>query len=155
MKILFANPPVIRFGTDNPENDPRINSILFRFKLKFRHYPPIFNFLGKIGIGKGARFGVRAGSRWPWTMDKPHGGPPYPFIMGYSAALLKSFGFDVNIIDAVAVEEYSYRHFIESVRKENAVLSFKIQNDSMDLLHSVNLGAIISYQLKWKTKKIN
>lgn len=120
MKILFVNPPVIRFGTDNPENDPRINSSLFRFKLKFRHYPAIFNFLERMGIGKGARFGVRAGSRWPWTSNSPLLALHYPFIMAYAASLLKNNGFNVNIIDAVADEEYSYKHFIDSVQDENA-----------------------------------
>jgi Fe-S oxidoreductase len=120
MKILFVNPPVIRFGTDSPEHDPRLRSLLFRMKLAGRHFPILYRFFDRLGIGRDARFGVRAGSRWPWTMDVPHGGPPYPFIMGYAAGLLRHEGFDVNIIDAVADEDYSYRHFIDNVRKEHA-----------------------------------
>jgi len=120
MKILFVNPPVIRFGTDSPEHDPRLTSFLFRLKLRFHHNWKIFCLFDRLNIGKGARFGVRAGSRWPWTMNAPHGGPPYPFIMGYAAGLLTSKGFDVNIIDAVVQEEYSYTQFLDTVRNEHA-----------------------------------
>jgi radical SAM superfamily enzyme YgiQ (UPF0313 family) len=120
MKILFVNPPVIRFGTDSPEKDPRLNSPLCRLKLLLHKHHKIFHQFDRLGIGKGARFGVRAGSRWPWTLNVPHEAPPYPFIMGYAAGLLKREGFDVNIIDAVADEEYSYRHFVDVVRNEHA-----------------------------------
>jgi radical SAM superfamily enzyme YgiQ (UPF0313 family) len=65
-------------------------------------------------------FGVRAGSRWPWLASRPHGGPPYPFIMGYAASYLQSKGFDVNVIDAIVDEQYLYRDFIEKVKRENA-----------------------------------
>lgn len=121
MKILFVNPPVIRSENSSPENDFKIEG--FVFKPEYRKIPGmgrIFTILHKYtGLGKGIRYGVRAGSRWPWTMNQPHGGPPYPFIMGYSAAFLKFNGIDVNIIDSVAEEEYSYDNFIKEVKNES------------------------------------
>ena len=120
MRILFVNPPVIRFGTDRPEQDLRIHSPFFRLKLLFRRCPALFHLFDRMGIGEGARFGVRAGSRWPWTTEYPLAALHYPFMMGYAAALLKHEGFEADIIDAVADEVYSYRHFIDIVRKERA-----------------------------------
>ncbi len=120
MKILFVNPPVIRIGRDSPENDHRLYSPAFRLKVKVRHIPGMFACLERCGVGKGARFGVRAGSRWPWTSERPVPPLHYPFIMGYAAGLLKKEGFSVNLIDAVAEEEYSYQRFLKRVRKEQA-----------------------------------
>jgi radical SAM superfamily enzyme YgiQ (UPF0313 family) len=120
MKILFVNPPVIRFGTHSPEHDIRIDSLIFKLKLTLRKIPYSYRILDRIGIRPGARFGVRAGSRWPWTAEYPLSALHYPFMIGYAASLLKSHGFKVNIIDAVAEEEYSYQRFIEIVRNEHA-----------------------------------
>ncbi|MGK5094015.1 radical SAM protein [Deltaproteobacteria bacterium TL4] len=47
---------------------------------------------------------------------------PYPFFMGYAASNLKINGFEVNILDAVAEEEYDYLKFLEEVRAEKADL---------------------------------
>ncbi len=120
MKIVFVNPPVVRFGMDSPEQDHRFNSLFFKLKLKLRAVTPAYDFLDHMGIGHGARFGVRAGSRWPWTNEYPLTALHYPFIMGYAASLLKSNGFTVNIIDAVAAEEYSYSKFVNNVKREHA-----------------------------------
>lgn len=120
MKIVFVNAPVIRSKNSSPENDFKIDG--FIFKPGYRKVPGVgrlFNLLNKtIGLGKGIRYGIRAGSRWPWTMDRPHGGPPYPFIMGYSASYLNSNGYDVTIIDAIVNEQYSYEAFFEEVEAE-------------------------------------
>jgi len=40
--------------------------------------------------------------------------------MAYAASYLKSRGYEVNLIDAVGDEEYSYRRFIEQVESEKA-----------------------------------
>ena len=122
MKILFVNPPVIRFGTDSPEQDPRLRSLLFKLKIMSynQRVHVLFRLFDRLGMGKGARFGVRAGSRWPWTSGYPLSALHYPFIMGYAASLLRSRDFDVHIIDAVADEEYFYTRFLEKVRNEHA-----------------------------------
>ncbi len=118
MKILFVNPPVIRSEHSSADNDFKIDG--FVFKPLYRKIPGFVNIARRVGIGKGVRYGVRAGSRWPWTMNAPHGGPPYPFIMGYAAAYLHAHGVEVNVIDAVADEEYSYPRFVEQVKNEGA-----------------------------------
>ena len=118
MKVLFVNAPAIRSEHSSADNDFRIDGFIFKPPLnKIPGFVPWLRFLG---IGKGIRYGVRAGSRWPWTENVPHGGPPYPFIMGYSAAYLQSNGFEVNTIDAIADEEYSYERFFEKVKHEKA-----------------------------------
>lgn len=118
MKILFVNPPVIRSENSTPENDFRIEGAIF--KPVYGKTPGMSTLWRLLGLNKGIRYGVRAGSRWPWTMPVPHGGPPYPFIMGYAASYVRSHGFDINLIDSVADEEYSYERFLDMVRKESA-----------------------------------
>lgn len=120
MKVVFVNAPVIRSKDSSPENNFKIDG--FIFKPQYRKIPGVgrlFYLLNKtIGLGRGIRYGVRAGSRWPFTMDGPMEYAPFPFFMGYAAAYLKSNGYDVTIIDAVANEQYSYEAFFEEVKAE-------------------------------------
>lgn len=56
---------------------------------------------------KGKRFGVRAGSRWPFTMGidegtKIPGYLPFPFYLAYATALLEKNCIDVLLVDAIA-----------------------------------------------------
>lgn len=55
---------------------------------------------------KNNRWGVRAGSRWPFTSEAEENGYikyiPFPFFLAYAASLLKSQNKDVKIIDAIA-----------------------------------------------------
>ena len=118
MKILFVNAPVIRSKHSSADDDFKIDG--FIFKPPCRKIPGLIRLLRFWGLGKGIRYGVRAGSRWPWTRDTPIGALHYPFIMAYAASLLKKNGFDVNIIDAVADEDYSYGKFFEKVKGKKA-----------------------------------
>ncbi|MFN3531092.1 MAG: glycosyltransferase [Candidatus Brocadia sp.] len=67
---------------------------------------------------EGNRAGVRAGSRWPFTMeigDKPS--PvylPFPFFLAYATAMLKKDGFEAVLVDAVA-EGLTDEEFLERV----------------------------------------
>ena len=47
-------------------------------------------------------YGVRAGSRWPHMerADAPY--MPFPFLLGYAAAVLEQHGHEVHVIDACA-----------------------------------------------------
>jgi anaerobic magnesium-protoporphyrin IX monomethyl ester cyclase len=114
MRVLFVNPPAIRSDKSSPENSFQLGGIPFYPWL--RRIPGAGRLWKNLGLGKGIRYGVRAGSRWPWTMEIPHGGPPYPFFMGYAASLVGADGHEVNIIDSIADEEYSYQRFFTRVR---------------------------------------
>jgi radical SAM superfamily enzyme YgiQ (UPF0313 family) len=52
------------------------------------------------------RFYIKAGSRWPWSFAKRPEEPctaPFPFFLAYAAAVLNQNGFDVHVIDGVAL----------------------------------------------------
>jgi radical SAM superfamily enzyme YgiQ (UPF0313 family) len=120
MKVLFVNAPVIRSKNSSPGNDFKIDG--FIFKSAYQKIPGagrIFNFLNKKFDWK-IRYGVRAGSRCPFTLDKPMEYAPYPFFMGYAASYLKKNGLEVNIIDAIAEKQYDYKTFLEEVKNEKA-----------------------------------
>tara|TARA_B100000686_G_scaffold193271_1_gene200087 strand:+ start:7 stop:1377 length:1371 start_codon:yes stop_codon:yes gene_type:complete len=121
MKVLFINPPNIRSATSTPENDFSIKEFIVPKHLsKIKWSEKIFKSLDYLfGIGSGVRYGVRAGSRWPFTMDQPVSNyAPYPFFMGYAASNLKEHGFEVNILDAVAEDEYDYQKFLKQIKLE-------------------------------------
>lgn len=64
-------------------------------------------FIGNPPWRKGNRLGVRAGSRWPFTMEAAAGAriPPYvpfPFFLAYAAAVLERGRFPVMLVDAIA-----------------------------------------------------
>ncbi len=59
-------------------------------------------------------YGVRAGSRWPHMerADSPY--MPFPFLLGYAAAVLEDDGVEVEVIDACA-ERLDRPAFLERV----------------------------------------
>jgi len=64
-------------------------------------------FLGNPPWRKANRLGVRAGSRWPFTMEVPEGTRilpyvPFPFFLAYAAAVLERERFPVMLIDGIA-----------------------------------------------------
>ncbi|NBL01116.1 MAG: hypothetical protein EOM50_24595, partial [Erysipelotrichia bacterium] len=123
MKIVFVNPPHIKTKDSTPENNFKIDKFIFKKSFsKIKGANRIFSLLHKtIGLGKGVRYGVRAGSRWPFTMDMPMSNyAPYPFFMGYAASNLRANGFEVNILDAIAEEEYDYEKFLKEVIAQKA-----------------------------------
>lgn len=65
------------------------------------------------------RWGIRAGSRWPYSGDTPnYGYCPYPHFLGYGAAYVESLGYCVMFYDAVA-----WRHDFDTFY--NALEEFK------------------------------
>ncbi|MBF0545910.1 MAG: hypothetical protein HQM08_15820 [Candidatus Riflebacteria bacterium] len=122
MKVIFANPPYIKDDNSSPENNFKIRHFIFRHEYrKIPYGEKLYFFIRRLfGIGTKVRYGIRAGSRWPSTMNQPFGGPPYPFFMGYAASYLKSHGISVNILDSIVEEEYSYQKFLEEIKNECA-----------------------------------
>lgn len=123
MKIIFVNAPHIRSAKSSPENDFKVDGFIFQPWLDFvKGTRGIFCLLKKMfGLGNGIRYGVRAGSRWPFTMEMPMAGyAPYPFFMGYAAGYLRANGFEVNILDAIAEGQYNYQRFLEQVKEQKA-----------------------------------
>jgi len=57
---------------------------------------------------KGGRLGVRAGSRWPFTLQPEKDGRiyyvPFPFFLAYATAYLKKHKKGARLIDAIAEE---------------------------------------------------
>lgn len=89
---------------------------------------------------KNLRFGVRAGSRWPFTSLPEEDGYihyiPFPFFLAYTTSLLKREGKNVRLIDAIAegidkqklIKKIKY-HNPEFIAVETSTPSFK--NDLM------------------------
>jgi hypothetical protein len=55
------------------------------------------------------RYFVRAGSRWPFSMVKRRGRKPdyympFPFYLAYAGALLEAEGYEVEVMDGVALD---------------------------------------------------
>ncbi|MFH1402731.1 MAG: radical SAM protein [Candidatus Altiarchaeota archaeon] len=77
--------------------------------------------LGNPPWAAGSRRGVRAGSRWPFTvklekeMDKPRY-IPFPFFLAYSTAVLEADGHDVKLIDGIA-DGITTDEFLSEVKK--------------------------------------
>lgn len=119
MKVLLINPPNVRSENSKKENDFKISGFTMKpiyFKI------PLLERVLKIcnkyfGLGKGIRYGVRAGSRWPWTLPMPPGPVNYPFFMAYAGSNLKSLGHEVAIIDSIAEREIDYEKILNRIKK--------------------------------------
>jgi radical SAM superfamily enzyme YgiQ (UPF0313 family) len=78
----------------------------------------------KIDLDNGLeRYFVRAGSRWPFSMvkkkkEKPDYYMPFPFYLAYAASLLEREGFDVDVIDGVALD-MELNSFLDMVERRS------------------------------------
>ena len=120
MKVLFVNPPVVRYNGKFNEHQINPRIALENFAYKYQKVTGKFLNFWVRKWTRGMRYGVRAGSRWPWTLDHRVGAINYPFIMAYATAFLKSQGFDAHLIDACAESEYSYKNFLTQVKDQKA-----------------------------------
>jgi len=90
-------------------------------------------FLGNAPWYKEGHFGVRAGSRWPHL--RPDGDPymPFPFFIGYAAALLEKNNVDVCIIDGIA-ERISTDAFFQKIEDYNPdLILFEVSTPSFQI----------------------
>ena len=66
------------------------------------------------------RYGINAGSRWPWSsQDVASDYIPFPFFMAYAVSMLKQAGADVDLYDSVAVQEFNYESYYQHIKEMN------------------------------------
>jgi anaerobic magnesium-protoporphyrin IX monomethyl ester cyclase len=116
-KVIFVNPPFYRSENSNASNNFKVDGP--RFHKIYRNIPQLLKIWNKFR-DPAVRFGVRAGSRWPWTWDQPLEPIHYPFMMAYATSYLISKGIESKLIDSIAEEDYSYSNFLKKIKKEKA-----------------------------------
>lgn len=96
--------------------------------------------MGNAPWRKGDRLGVRAGSRWPFTMPVAPGQriPPYlpfPFYLAYAAAVLAKNGVEVLLVDAIAegLDDEQFLSKIKSFQPHLTVLETSTPSIAYDL----------------------
>ncbi len=98
------------------------------------------------------RWGIRAGSRWPFTTPKAEGQdiPPYlpfPFYLAYASALLKKKGFSAQVLDAVALGwgESRFFGFLNSRQFNVFVIETSTPSFNNDLDYAEKIKSIFPY----------
>ena len=123
INVTLVNSPVVYSPTGTKDNDFKCKEFIVPASLcKKRIFRYIFRFCHKyFGLGKGVRYGVRSGSRWPHTMYIPPANfyVPYPFMLGYTASYLKANGANVALMDGIAAGETNYDKFLARVKNSN------------------------------------
>ncbi len=97
-------------------------------------------FLGNAPWRVGKRIGVRAGTRWPFTVEvrprqKIPDYVPFPFFLAYATSVLKKNKIDAVLVDAIS-EGLTDKEFIDRIKKEKAslvVLETSTPSISVDL----------------------
>ena len=82
----------------------------------------------KIPFGrKYEKYYIRSGSRWPHSGVKLKGSIPhylpFPFFLAYAAALLRNTGFNVYVLDAVALD-ITYEELLKQIKNINPDVIF-------------------------------
>ena len=95
---------------------------------------------------KREKYFVRAGSRWPHSGIKKKGCRPhylpFPFFLGYAAALLLKEGFEVKVIDGVAADLSPADEFLQKINELRPdVIFFEVTtptiNYDLDLIRTI------------------
>lgn len=116
--------------------------------------PPWWDASTGEGCEQRFRFGVRAGSRWPFTMwgnSKPGRFVfgdylPYPMFMGYAATYAaRETGFDVRMRDSIALKESYETYFAhiayesyDYIILESATPSWPVDREIIDTIHRLS-----------------
>jgi radical SAM superfamily enzyme YgiQ (UPF0313 family) len=74
-----------------------------------------WNYIDKSG---NRRWGVRAGSRWPFTIDHPGGYKPFPFFLAYATSFIQKHGFKTLFVDSITAR-HTYEQFFNIIRDFN------------------------------------
>lgn len=89
-------------------------------------------FLGNAPWRVNGRYGVRAGSRWPFTAENDNY-IPFPFYLAYAAAVLEKGNVDVKLVDAVA-EKTEEEEFIKKIEQfEPGLVLLETSTPSIDV----------------------
>jgi radical SAM superfamily enzyme YgiQ (UPF0313 family) len=99
---------------------------------------------------EGKRWGIRAGSRWPFTAASGCGYYPYPFLLGYATSYLQSRGIQAWMVDSILTRESmdSYFDRLRHFRFDYVVIETSTPSIDWDLkvardIHSRGLGKVI------------
>lgn len=94
-------------------------------------------FLGNSPWTKPGFIGVRAGCRWPHFELGVSPYMPFPFFLGYAAALLKKNGFEVMLVDAIAerMDEATYFSRMATFAPDLVVHEVSTASMETDLAH--------------------
>jgi radical SAM superfamily enzyme YgiQ (UPF0313 family) len=110
-------------------------------------------FLGNPPWRRGDRLGVRAGSRWPFTMSAKKRASipdyvPFPFYLAYCASLLEKNGYEVNLVDAIA----------EGIKDEDFLVKVKDFAPHLILMEtstpSIDIDLSIAKKIKTETDSL-
>ena len=103
-------------------------------------------FLGNAPWVKGDRLGVRAGSRWPFTIkseknEEIPGYLPFPFFLAYSAAVLEKNNTDVLLVDGIAEGDTQEKFIgkIEDFNPDLVLLETSTPSINIDLEMAENI----------------
>ena len=96
-------------------------------------------FLGNPPWSAEGMYGVRAGSRWPHFENAHHEYMPFPFFLGYAAAVLEQHDHEVLLVDSIA-EKLTDEEYYERLA------SFRPQL----VLHEVSTSSIQTDERHWK-----
>ncbi|MDR2124025.1 MAG: radical SAM protein [Desulfovibrio sp.] len=117
-KIVLVNAPFVRHGDSGVflGLDRLVQYDLLKESFCSSNGPEIAHSL--LPYSTGIRYGVRAGSRWPHTAERVnYNYVPFPFIMAYTSAFLRKNGIETEIIDCVAIRQYSYDTLLNDLKK--------------------------------------
>ncbi|MCE5242282.1 MAG: glycosyltransferase [Syntrophobacteraceae bacterium] len=98
----------------------------------------------------GRRWGIRAGSRWPFTTQVGADYYPYPFLLGYATSTLLRNGIETWMVDSILTRE-SIESYFERLRYacfDYVVIETSTPSIDWDLrlageIHSRGLGKVI------------
>ena len=100
---------------------------------------------------EGRRWGIRAGSRWPFTAPAGFEYYPYPFLLGHAASTLQSQGIDGRMVDSILTRESmaSYMERLKHVGFDYVVIETSTPSIEWDLdiaekIHSMGSRVILA-----------
>lgn len=120
LRVALVNPPIVYSKTGTKDNDFQCREFVVPQALwKIKNFRRLYIRCAKYFAQNGVSYGIRSGSRWPFTSKIPPAFcyEPYPFMLGYTASYLKANGITVDLMDGIAAGETNHKRFLERVKK--------------------------------------